>query len=143
MFLAGSCATSERPLGEDERVSLTLWSASTDRRYTYMELSELGELSFAGGQEAARREAQPVLTLTSEQLDRVRAILDEHGLSNVPSPGWDKENRVRYELRLRRTGLAGRTIRTGDDRTPGMRELHDYLFALQAEKRYRVPVAGG
>ncbi len=142
-LLSFGCTSSSKPLGEDERVSLTLWSASDDRRFTYLEVSPLGELSFSGGQEAARREALPVLTLTSEQLARVRSILDTHGLYHLSSPGWDKKDKVRYELRLRRTGLAGRTLRTGDDRTPGVRDLHDYLFSLQAEKRYRVPLPSG
>lgn len=138
-----ACTTTDRPLGDNERFSLTLRSASTDRRYTYFDLTELGELSFGGGQAAVWREAEPVMNLTAEQRQHIARILNEHDLFNMKSPKRIDDVKTQYELRLQREGLVRRTIRSADDQLPGVRVLHDYLFALQAKRRYDLPLPGG
>jgi len=134
-----ACQPTSKPLGPSDRLSLRLRSVSDDHRYTYFELDSQGRLSYAGGEQAARREAGPVMTLTADQLQHVRQIVRRHNLLSVPSPDVKKHDHIKYELYLKSEGWRGRTLHATDDTLPGVRELHDYLFSLQAEKRYHIP----
>jgi hypothetical protein len=119
--------------------SLKLRSASPTRhRYTYFELSRDGQLRYGGGRDAAQRITEPVTTLTAEQRREVWEIITDHHLMDAPSSPFEKPQEVAYEVEIKQ-GMIGKSFRALDDEMPGVTELHDYLFRIQAEKRYNVP----
>lgn len=131
--LAG-CASG--PQTCDVSFKLTLYRTTTDRRFTYFELAKNGELAFGGGQNAVRRVAEPVITLSAQQLQKVRQVLIQHRIFDTPKPSLAKPSNVSYELDVSSADRR-RRIRCVDEQIPAIRTLHQLLFQIQADQRYR------
>jgi hypothetical protein len=133
-----ACAA-DRPGSDAPRFSLTLRAVSTDLRYTYFELDRKGNLAFGGGKNAVISSAKPVITLTDDQRREVWQIIAAGNLLDAPSKPFAKGERVTYDLSITREGMAlGRNVHNIDDNVPAIKQLHDYLFGIQAEKRYKI-----
>ena len=128
------CATA--PVDSDVSLRLSLRARTTDRRSSYFELSGDGQLAFAGGRHAMIGSARPVTTLTVDQLQQVRDIVAHHRLFEARRHPTGQPKRVTYELALRTKGHR-RRIRCVDDDVPGVESLHQLLFQIQADARYR------
>lgn len=133
--LAGCASDGGNPsTGDARKLKLELSSRSRDSRYTYFELTRTGELRFAGGRNALTHTGSPVGAITPEERRRLWDIIDRHDLTHAPGkvlpPDFEK---TRYELNLN-----GRTIYAADDQLPGVVELHDALFQMQADRQYRI-----
>lgn len=130
------------PVGREaitpQRLSLTLFSRTSDRRMTYFELAANGELRFGGGQQAVGRGTTLTRTLDASQMDEVWQVIERHDLLNGRSAGlFEKPEKVEYEVKISsRRGSA--SYRSLDDTMPGLAELHKLLFDLHAEVAYRI-----
>lgn len=120
-----------------EHLSIQLYRWTTDRRYTYFELDRHGQLSFAGGRDAAQRVAKPVTTLTPEQTRQLWQIITTQDVLNTKNHFFTKPQKVAYEVTID-TGQTSRTFRTIDNESPGTAKLHDALFKLQADINYNL-----
>lgn len=120
----------------DPSFKLTLRRTTTDRRFTYFELAKNGELAFGGGRNAVRRVAEPVIILSAQQLQQVRQVLIQHRIFDTPKPSSAKPNNVSYELDVSAAGRR-RRIRCVDEQIPAIGTLHQLLFQIQADLRYR------
>jgi len=144
-IFAMGCATTNtsgaKPI--PEKLSLDLRAATTDGRFTYFELASDGELKFGGGRAAALRKAARAAMLTPEQRDAIWQIITRHDLLHAKnSKMFAKAEKVTYDLNIS-TGGPNRSLRTIDDDVPGLKELHDHLFNLQANARYDINAIQG
>ena len=121
-----------------QRLSLTLFARTTDRRMTYFDLAANGDLRFGGGQQAVGRGTTLTRTLDAAQMEEIWRVIDRHGLLHGQSAGlFEKPEKVEYEVKISsRRGSA--SYRSLDDATPGLDELHELLFDLHAEVAYRL-----
>lgn len=122
----------------DRHLALTLSRTTADSRHTLIELKPDGRLFFAGGQDAIAGELHPAGTLTAEQRRAVWAVIEKHNLTEASGSLFPKGDAV-YRLKLNTGGLGSHNIHSADDDVPGLAELHDLLFKMQADVRYRIP----
>ena len=145
MVLVGCKTTpSATPPAGMDAIDLSLQSITTDKRYTYFELTPDGMLSFAGGYDAINKNARPIFTLTKDDLQKVHSIIEQANLIAVKVSGnHSRKNsqKVHYELTLNINGKHN-NITVNDDEIPGINQLHDLLFDLQARERYNLPGIG-
>lgn len=126
--------------GDDaaERFSLTISKKTTDGRYSLIELKPDGRLFFAGGKDVIANTLHPAGTLTAEQRRRVWDVIEKHNLTEASGSLFPRGDAV-YHLELKTGGLGSHIVNSADDHVPGMAELHDLLFEMQADARYRIP----
>lgn len=134
------CASAPKAASDGSpSLALELFTRSTDFRYTWFTLDPAGQLSFAGGRDAGLREGKPVKTLSPQERDELWSIIRRHDLLHAKGAGLFKEGeKITYELNLK-TGEGNRELRAIDDQLPGVAELHDALFRMQASVRYNLP----
>jgi hypothetical protein len=139
------CGSSSKSGGSGGRATdvpefaLKLRSQGVDNRYTYFEIERDGDFLYGGGRAGAQRTGEPIGKLTPEQRREVWRIIQANRLQDAPNEKADDDSRVRYELHIN-TGVLGSKLHTTDDKVPGVKELHDYLFELQAAERFKLPV---
>ena len=140
VLLLCACAMRPTEMGASapSDLSLSLYRATTDKQFTFFELSRGGALSFGGGLKAQGRGADPLATLSAEQRQRLWDVIREHGLLDATHRPFDTAVRVQYDLAVG-GGNGGRRVRTIDDQAPGMEALHDELMAVVKETKYGVP----
>jgi len=125
-------------------MELKLQSLTTDKRYTYFELTPDGTLSFGGGFNAINKNAQPVMKLSREQLIELQSLISRSNLLTVKVAGPQKRKaskRFHYEMSLRLNSKQNHLI-VNDDLVPDLTRLHNHLFVLQAQVRYKLPGIG-
>lgn len=125
-------------------ITLSLQTLTTDKRYTYFELTPDGTLSFAGGFDAINRSAHRVMTLTPDQLHQVQALISQSNLFTTKVSGrQDRKSsqKVHYELALQ-MDQQSRKLTANDDVVPALSQLHALLFEMQAQERYKLPGIG-
>lgn len=120
-----------------QSLALTLFTATSTLRHTWFEVGADGELRYAGGRDAARRQGERVLTLSPQQRQEIWDIIRNTGLLEAQAgPLFPEGERVTYDFTVN-TGGIDRIVRAADDEQPGLAQLHDYLFKLQTEARYK------
>jgi hypothetical protein len=134
--LMGGCQSAAK-LPPHRGLSLKLYCRGDANRQTYLELDKGGKLAFGGGRDAAQRVANPVMTLSDAQSQAVYDVIQRHDLLHAKGALFDKAQHTTYELDLRVDGKQ-RSLRAVDDQVPGLRELNDLLFDMQARERYRI-----
>ena len=125
-------------------MELKLRSLTTDKRYTYFELTPDGTLSFGGGFNAINKDARPVIKLSREQLIGLQSLISRSNLltAKVSGPQQRKASkRFHYEMSLRLDSMQNHLI-VNDDLVPDLTKLHNHLFILQAQARYNLPGIG-
>lgn len=145
LVLAAALAGCSTQLDQDAplppRLSIKLHTATVDQRVTYFDLKRDGQLYFAGGSDAVYYRAKPIRTLTEAQREALWRIIVKHQLLAAKNQLFDKAERVTYRVDIGTGGL-NRSYKSIDDAAPGLRELHDALFKLQAEVRNQIPGFG-
>ncbi len=142
-MVASGCASQTVAPGEVPDITLTLRCTAKGGRLTYFELKPDGSLGYGGGRLALHRVTEPALTLSSEQRRAVWEIIREHDLLNAEGTGLFAGGAANtfYELNLRAAGTSN-SLHAIDDAVPGVKELHDALFKMQADARYGKAIPG-
>lgn len=126
-----------------KHLSLQLHMSAKDHKYTYFELSQSGELSFGGGRSGMLRKAKPVTTLSAKQVQAIWDVIRQNKLLDAEGEFFPDSEQVKWELMMRTDPYSlGHTVRTSDNKVPGIKELHDLLFKFQADVRYSDPTTG-
>ncbi len=119
-----------------ETFALSLYTRTVTQRLTYFEITRAGELRYAGGLSAMRREGERVATITPQQKREIWNILIQGKIHEAGAgPLFPEAGDVNYDLALN-TGGFDHLVRSVDDELPAMKTLHDYLFKIQANLRY-------
>ena len=127
-----------------EPMTIAIQALTTDKRYSYFELSPNGDLSYGGGFNAINRNAKPVTQLNSEQLFQLQTYINQSDLFTAKVSGNQSRSRsetVHHELQLK-VGKRKRNIVVNDDRIPAVARVHDMLFEYYAQARYNLPGIG-
>jgi hypothetical protein len=124
-----------------DALSLSLQRKTTDRRYTYFEVSPSGVLTFGGGRAAVQSMTEsPGVPLTHEQKRGLWRIITERQLLDAEGFPFASAEQAAYDITLS-TGHGSRSFRTIDGKNPGAAELHDALMKIHAEAQYKIPGA--
>ncbi|MCE9589259.1 MAG: hypothetical protein K8S99_01905 [Planctomycetes bacterium] len=134
--------TTAGPAARPARLSVELYTAWKDHRYTYIKLTDKGVLGYTGGRDATQRVFKPITTLSDAQLDAVWAVIRKYNLTEAKDTMFGTAERVTYQASISTGGL-GHNFRTTDDKVPGVKELHDLLFGYQADVQFKVQGIGG
>lgn len=134
-----ACASSPASRSTDDAAplwSMELFVKSQDGRYTYYEISEEGQLAYAGGRMAAQRVARPVGELPSQVRQQLWGLIERHQLM-LASGDWlfIPQGQIGYDLHLKVDGRNQRIL-AADDQVAGLKEMSDLLFRTQLAKRY-------
>lgn len=108
-------------------------------KHTYLTLNPDGQLAFAGGRPAIMRQTTPVMTLTPQQRQEVWALILNNDLLGLKGQGFRAMENAAYEVEIKTgKGFNKKDFRLVDEHiTQGVKDLHDKLFDLQADERYR------
>jgi hypothetical protein len=139
----GGCATEAAVTAvAPASFAVTLYTSTSTLKYTWFELTRDRQLLYAGGRDATARNGAPVTTLTEKQTQEVWDVIYRGRIHEAPAGALFPESKaVRYDFTLN-TGGVDHIVRAADDEQPAMKELHDYLFKLQAAIRYDQPRLG-
>lgn len=120
----------------ERSLTMTLFVKSQDGRYTYYEISEENELSYAGGRMAAQRVARPIGQLPHDIRTRIMQLIESHGLMQIDSPHlFLPDGQVSYDLFLKIDGQSHRIL-AADHQVAGLKEMSEMLFRTQFAKKY-------
>lgn len=119
------------------RLEITMHTRTSDNRITYFVLHPRGSLDFAGGAQAATREALPAGRINAQQQERLIRIIQTHQLLQAKGAFmFARGDKSTCDLSLTLDDQSN-SLRALDDQVPGIKALHDELMSLQAEMRYR------
>jgi hypothetical protein len=137
LAVMSACSSHTVGPGEVPDIALTLRCTTKGGRLTYFELKPDGSLGYGGGRFAQQRVTEPALTLSSEQCREVWQIIQKHDLLHAEGSGLFAGGaaNTNYELTLQAAGRSN-SLHAIDDALPGVKELHDALFKMQADARY-------
>jgi hypothetical protein len=137
LFCLGGCQAVRRGDATTlpEPFAIELYKRTADRRYTYYEVEE-DSLRFGGGRSARQRAARRVDELTHAELMELWTLVRDHDLLEQSGPLFGEGERRTYEVKLRAGGDHA-SYRAIDEEVPGLAELEERLFEMQAERRYR------
>ena len=143
LVFISACTPQTVAPGSVPEFTLTLRCTTKGGRLTYFELKPDGSLGYGGGRFAQQRITEPALTLSSEQRREVWQIIEKHDLLSAEGSGLFAGGAAStsYELTLRASGRSN-SIHAIDDAVPGVKELHDALFKMQADARYGKALPG-
>lgn len=143
LAVMSACSSQTVAPGNVPEFSLTLRCTTKGGRLTYFELKPDGSLGYGGGRFAQQRITEPALTLSSEQRRAVWQIIQKHDLLHAEGSGLFAGGaaNTKYELTLRAAGRSN-SLHAIDEQVPGIRELHDALFKMQADARYGKALPG-
>lgn len=122
-----------------ENFAVSVYRHLEGGKHTYLTLSPTGELAFAGGRPAIMRQTTPVMTLTPQQRQEVWALILRNDLLGLKGQGFRSMEHAAYEVEIKTgKGFNKKDFRVVDEHvTQGVKDLHDKLFDLQADERYR------
>jgi hypothetical protein len=137
LLFISACTPQTVAPGSVPEFSLSLRCSAKGGRLTYFELAPDGALGYGGGRFAQQRVTEPALTLSSEQRRAVWTIIQKHDLLHAEGSGLFAGGaaNTNYELTLQAAGRSN-SLHAIDDALPGVKELHDALFKMQADARY-------
>lgn len=144
MFACISTPSTNTPPNGVASITIRLQALTTDKRYSYFELSPNGDLAFGGGYDAINRNAIPVTKLTAEQLFALQSYITQSNLFTAKVSGDQSRKaaaNVHHELYLK-VDHKGRDLVVNDDQVPAITRLHDMLFGYYAKARYNLPGIG-
>jgi hypothetical protein len=119
--------------------TLKLRAHTADHRFTYFEVDKQGAMRFGGGREAAFHESKPDITLTPEQRAAVWQIITEQHVAETESFAFADFKTIEYRVDIWAGKGMGRSFRTIDDKSPGVKALHDLLFKYHLDANVKLP----
>jgi hypothetical protein len=139
-LLAGcSSAPAKSVDGQTPPFTLKLRCHTQDHRFTYFEINKKGEMQFGGGREATNFQAHPDFTLSPRQRAEVWRIITEQRVTESENILFADCKTAEYDVDIWPGAGMGRSFRTIDDRSPGVKALHDLLFKYHLDKHMNLP----
>ena len=141
LSLALGCASTpaEPANGTAPPFTIKLRAHTADHRFTYFEIDKVGNMRFGGGRDGALFESKPDIKLTAEQRDTLWAILKDQKVAESENFPFADFKTAEYHADIWTGGALGRSFRSIDDKSPGVKALADLLFKYHLDAGVNLP----